>query len=206
MRGGVYSRLSWNSLFQAPCARISVFRHNRRLRAARRAGQTQAGDTEIWKPVPAVVTPAAECNAPPSDAIVLFDGKNVDEWVNVKDKQPAVWDVHDGVMTVNKQAAISKPSGGSRTTSFTWNGGFRRILRVPIRRAATAACFWPPPGRRCRVRAAGSGFVQQQDLCERPGRQLYKQAIPLANPNRKPGEWQTYDVVWTAPRSTTMAR
>src|SRR6202044_4128164 len=29
---------------------------------------------------------------------------------------------------------------------------------------------------------------------------LYKQAIPLANPARKPGEWQTYDVIWTAPR------
>ncbi len=39
-------------------------------------------DTEVWEPVPAVVTPAATDAAPPSDAIVLFDGKNLDQWVS----------------------------------------------------------------------------------------------------------------------------
>src|SRR5271167_1018945 len=59
-------------------------------------------DTEIWEPVPKVVTPGANCTAPPSDAIVLFDGKNLDEWVSNRDKSPAKWIVADGVMTVNK--------------------------------------------------------------------------------------------------------
>ena len=59
-------------------------------------------DTEIWEPVPKVVTPGATCGAPPSDAIVLFDGKNLDEWVTNSDKSPAKWDVANGVMTVNK--------------------------------------------------------------------------------------------------------
>src|ERR1700689_2922511 len=59
-------------------------------------------DTEIWEPVPKVVTPGATCGAAPSDAIVLFDGKNLDEWVTNRDKSPAKWDVADGVMTVNK--------------------------------------------------------------------------------------------------------
>jgi hypothetical protein len=45
-------------------------------------------ETEIWKPVPPVVTPAAITTAPPSDAIILFDGKNTDEWVKVKDQTP----------------------------------------------------------------------------------------------------------------------
>src|SRR5438128_10073000 len=61
-------------------------------------------DTELWQPVPQVVTPGADCNASPSDAIILFDGKNLEEWVSAKDKSPAKWTVADGVITVNKSA------------------------------------------------------------------------------------------------------
>src|SRR3984885_6287572 len=59
-------------------------------------------ETEIWEPVPAVVTPGATCGAAPSDAIVLFDGKNLDEWVTNKDKSPAKWTIAGDVMTVSK--------------------------------------------------------------------------------------------------------
>src|SRR5437762_2400423 len=59
-------------------------------------------DTEVWEPVPPIVTPGATNAAPPSDAIVLFDGKNLDEWVTNRDKSPAKWVVSDGVFTVNK--------------------------------------------------------------------------------------------------------
>src|SRR5690349_13228078 len=60
-------------------------------------------DTEIYSPVPPVVTPgdAATASAP-SDAIILFDGRNLDQWVNTRDKAPAGWTVEGGVMTVNK--------------------------------------------------------------------------------------------------------
>src|ERR1700757_3014085 len=60
-------------------------------------------DTEVWEPVPPKVTPGTTCGAAPSDAIVLFDGKNLDAWVSAADHAPAKWTVADGVLTVNKQ-------------------------------------------------------------------------------------------------------
>src|SRR5271170_3351910 len=70
--------------------------------SAQQASAPKPQDTEVWEPVPKVVTPGATDAAPPSDAIVLFDGKNLDEWVSVKDKSPAKWIVADGILTVAK--------------------------------------------------------------------------------------------------------
>jgi len=62
-------------------------------------------DTEVWQPEPKVVTPGATCAAAPSDAIVLFDGKNLNEWVSAQDRSaPAKWTVADGIVTVDKKA------------------------------------------------------------------------------------------------------
>ena len=54
--------------------------------------------TEYWDPEVRIVTPGAV----PSDAIVLFDGKNLNEWESVKDGGPALWEVKDGAFTVVK--------------------------------------------------------------------------------------------------------
>src|SRR4029453_14233778 len=61
-------------------------------------------DTEVWEPVPKVVAPGTSTWTAPAAPIILFDGKNLDEWVATKDKSPAKWTVGDGVMTVNKPA------------------------------------------------------------------------------------------------------
>ena len=77
---------------------------------AQQAGQAGAPpkprpqDTEVWEPVPAVVTPGVTDGASPADAIALFDGRNLDEWVASRDGGPAGWTVADGIVTVNKKA------------------------------------------------------------------------------------------------------
>jgi hypothetical protein len=61
-------------------------------------------DTEVWTPVPEVVTPspAGPAVAPPSDAVILFDGTGLEEWVNARDGASAGWTVLDGILTVDK--------------------------------------------------------------------------------------------------------
>src|SRR5580693_61067 len=76
------------------------------LAAQQPAAAPKPQDTEVWGPVPKVVTPGADDAAPPSDAIVLFDGKNLDEWVSNRDKSPAKWIVADGVLTVSKAPGV----------------------------------------------------------------------------------------------------
>jgi hypothetical protein len=158
-------------------------------------------ETEIWEPVPKVVTPGATCGAAPSDAIVLFDGKNLDEWVTNKDKSPAKWDVANGVMTVNKSG------GGNIETkrSFT-NYQLHVEWKVPTSITGSSQARGNSGVFLASTGPGDDGYeLQVLDSYENKtyvngmAGSLYKQAIPLANPTRKPGEWQTYDIVWTAP-------
>src|ERR1700685_1158617 len=71
---------------------------------AQQAAKPRPEDTEVWEPVPKVVTPGVTCGAPPSDAIILFDGKNLDEWVKNKDKSPADWMGAQGVLRGKKSS------------------------------------------------------------------------------------------------------
>jgi hypothetical protein len=158
-------------------------------------------ETEAWGPVPAVVTPGAECGAPPSDAIVLFNGTNLDEWVSVRDKSPAKWSVADGAMTVAK-------SEGSIETKRTFLDYQLHVeWKIPIdisgssQGRGNSGVFLASTG------PGDDGYeLQVLDGYNNPTyvngmvSSIYKQSIPLVNASRKPGEWQTYDVIWTAPR------
>jgi hypothetical protein len=157
-------------------------------------------DTEVYEPVPPIVTPGVADSAPPSDAIVLFDGKNLDEWVNVKDKSPAGWIVADGVLTVNKAA------GNIETKRKFKNYQIHLEWRIPTNVTGTdqargnSGLFLASTG------SGDAGYELQildnynnKTYVNGQAGSVYKQGIPLANPARKPGEWQTYDVIWTAP-------
>jgi Domain of Unknown Function (DUF1080) len=162
------------------------------------AQQPKPEDTEVWGPVPIVVTPGTTNAAPPSDAIVLFDGRNLDEWQSARDKSPARWTVSDGVVTVNKAAGDIEtrrtfrdyqlhvewriPTNVTGSSQERGNSGvFLAIVRDGVYELQIVDSY------------NNSTYVNGM------AGSLYKQSIPLVNASRKPGEWQTYDVVWTAP-------
>jgi hypothetical protein len=159
-------------------------------------------ETEVWQPEPKVVTPGAQNSSAPSDAIVLFDGKNLDEWVQNKDKSPAKWTVADGVMTVSKVKGV----GNIETKRSFRNYQLHIEYKIPEnitgegQARGNSGVFLASTG------AGDAGYELQvldsynnKTYVNGQAGSIYKQGIPLANPSRKPGEWQSYDVVWTAP-------
>lgn len=165
----------------------------------------QAGDpklTEVWTPVPKIVTPGATNSDAPSDAIILFDGKNLDEWVSVKDpKNPAEWNVTDGVITVNK-------SKGNIQTKRTFTDYQLHIeWRIPSNITGSGQARGNSGIFLASTGPGDDGYEIQVLDCYNnttyvngQTASIYKQSIPLANACKKPGEWQTYDIIWTAPR------
>lgn len=164
--------------------------------------QAKPEDTEYYTPVPPVVTPGATFRDAPSDAIILFDGKNMDEWVNAKDSlSKEKWTLNDGAMTVNK--AI-----GDIQTRRTFTD-YQLHIEWKIPTGITGSGQGRGnSGVFLATMPEGAGGYELQALDNYNNKtyvngqagSIYKQNPPLVNACRKPGEWQTYDVVWTAPR------
>ncbi|HSK13525.1 MAG TPA: DUF1080 domain-containing protein [Phnomibacter sp.] len=157
----------------------------------------QQGDpklTEMWKPVPPVVNPGPTAADAPSDAIVLFDGKSLNAWEKERGSGMPEWTIADGAMTV-------KPgTGGIKTKQ-----GFGSC-QLHIEWRSPAVVKGEGQGRgNSGVFLMGMYEVQVLDSYENTtyvngqAASLYKQHAPLANASRKPGEWQTYDILFTAP-------
>jgi hypothetical protein len=160
-------------------------------------------DTEFYQPVPPVVTPAATVGMPPSDAVVLFDGKDLSQWVAAKDGVSAPdWDVHDGIVTVKKGGLGSiqtKQKFGDYQIHIEWK--IPTTIQGESQARGNSGLFLASTG-------PGDAGYELQILDNYINKtytngmlgSLYKQSVPLVNAARKPGEWSSYDVVWTAPR------
>ena len=126
------------------------------------------GMSEYWTPQPKVVTPGdIKTNSAPSDAIVLFDGKDLSAWQNAKGG-PAEWIVKDGVFTVDKKKGdiLTKQKFENFQLHIEW---------------CVPDCY------------NNETYVNGQTGS------VYKQTPPLANAMRKPGEWNVYDIIYSAP-------
>ncbi|HJT31754.1 MAG TPA: DUF1080 domain-containing protein [Pirellulales bacterium] len=141
---------------------------------------------KVW-PEPRVVTPGLD-GGPPSDAIVLFDGADLSQF-NGGDK----WLIEDGVATVHGGGVTSKRAFGSCQLHVEW--------------AAPDEVKGHGQGRgNSGIYLQGKYEVQILDSYENKtyydgqAGALYKQWPPLVNACRKPGEWQTYDIIFDAPK------
>lgn len=157
-------------------------------------------DTEFYTPVPPVVTPGHTNAAAPSDAIVLFDGKNLDQWVSVKDKGPANWIVKDGILTVNKSAGNIETKKAFNNYQLHLEWLIPQNITGEGQARGNSGLFLASIG------SGDAGYELQildsynnKTYTNGQAASIYKQTTPLVNANRKPGEWQTYDVIWTAP-------
>ncbi|HUS07288.1 MAG TPA: DUF1080 domain-containing protein, partial [Bryobacteraceae bacterium] len=152
---------------------------------------------DIKRPAPPPVTPGRP-GEPPSDAIVLFNGKSLDQWVSIGkggNVTPPTWKVQDGYMEMVTGGGdlVSKEKFGDCQIHVEWaappqidgtsqwrgNSGILLMHRYEIQ----VLDSWNNP-----TYADGQAAA------------IYGQYPPLVNASRKPGEWQTYDIAFEAPR------
>ncbi|MDP1892196.1 MAG: DUF1080 domain-containing protein [Gemmatimonadaceae bacterium] len=156
--------------------------------------QTDPKATEVWEPVPRVITPG-NGSAAPSDAIVLFNGTDLSQWVRDPDGTAPRWKVEDGAFL------SASGSGGVRTKQAFGDCQLHIEWRTP------AVVSGEGQGRgnsgvflmeRYEVQVLDS--YDNRTYSNGQAASVYKQAIPLVNASRRPGEWQSYDIVFRAPR------
>ncbi len=160
---------------------------------------------DINRPKPVVVTPGATAGAAPSDAIVLFDGKGLSQWNSSKKGKvgPPDWKLGDGYMEITHD-------GGSPETKEKFGD-----IQLHVEWASPTKIDGDSQWRgNSGIVLMGRYEIQVLDSYNNPtyadgqAAAVYGQFPPLVNASRKPGEWQTYDIVFEAPRfdGTKVAR
>jgi hypothetical protein len=140
----------------------------------------------VW-PEPAKVE-SGVAGGPPSDAIVLFDGKDLSKW-----KGGENWEIKDGYAIARKNGINTKDAFGD--------------CQLHLEFATPEKIEGKGQGRgNSGVYMMEKYEVQILDSWNNPTyfdgqcASIYKQTPPMVNASRKPGEWQTYDILWEGPR------
>jgi hypothetical protein len=155
---------------------------------------TQPEATEVYEPVPPKVVPGSN-GAPPSDAIVLFDGSSLNGWISTTDSTAAKWTLNkDGSMTVKDKTGNiqTQQNFGSIQLHIEWKSPSQVNGKGQSR--ANSGIFL-------------SGMYEVQVLDNNDNDtyvngqvgSVYKQHVPLAMVSVPTGEWNTYDIIYHAP-------
>jgi hypothetical protein len=160
-------------------------------------GQTlqEIGALPPPKTEPTVVTPGKTDREPPSDAIVLFDGKDLSRWKSAREGGEAKWLVQDGYMeVVAKTGAIAtRDEFGDCQLHVEWSSPVE--VKGEGQGRGNSGVFLMD---RYEVQVLDS--YENKTYAHGQAASIYKQYAPLVNASRKPGEWQSYDIVFHAPR------
>ena len=150
---------------------------------------------EAPKKEPAVVTPGRTPSDPPSDAVVLFDGKDLSDWRSVKDSGEARWSVRDGYMEVMPKTGdiATRQEFGDCQLHIEW--ATPTEVKGEGQERGNSGVFLM---ERYEVQVLDS--YNNTTYYHGQAGSVYKQYAPLVNVCRKPGEWQTYDIIFKAPK------
>jgi Domain of Unknown Function (DUF1080) len=138
---------------------------------------------------PKIVTPGATSIDPPSDAIVLFDGKDLSKWKNAEK-----WKLEDGILICGKGYLTTHEDFGDCQLHMEWSAP------VPAEGSGqgrgNSGLFFM--GTRYEIQVLDS--FENMTYFDGQAGAIYKQTPPMANAMRKPGEWNTYDIIWNGPK------
>jgi hypothetical protein len=157
------------------------------------AQQTDPKATEVWEPEPKVITPGVSSQEPPSDAVILFNGKDLSAWLDGQ-QNPAQWRIENGAMTVEGGTGNihTKQAFGSCQLHVEWRSPLE--VKDGGQDRGNSGIFLMG---RYEVQVLDS--YNNRTYSNGQAGSIYKQYIPLVNACRPPGVWQSYDIIFTAP-------
>jgi hypothetical protein len=141
--------------------------------------------TGIEWPEPPIISPGKTDSKPPSDAVVLFDGKDLSAWTGN-------WRIEEGAMVATRGDLSSKQSFGDCQLHIEWASPTE--VRGTSQGRGNSGVFLMD---RYEVQVLDS--YDNKTYFDGQAGGIYKQTPPMVNAMRKPGEWNTYDIIWTAP-------
>lgn len=171
------------------------------LTAALQPSQPRPEDTEQWSPEPRLVAPGPTiASLPPADAIVLLGASGLGEWQSADGTSPARWAFSRSEMTVKKG------TGNTQTKRRFRDYQLHLEWRIPAgisgsgQGRGNSGLFLASTG------PGDAGYELQildsynnKTYVNGQAASVYKQFAPLVNAMRPPGQWQTFDIIWTAP-------
>lgn len=151
-------------------------------------------ETEVWEPEPKVIQPGLY-TAPPSDAIVLFDGTDFSKWRSERNQGEVQWTLNpDKSMTVKPRSGgiETREEHGSVQLHIEWKSP--TIIKGEGQGRGNSGIIFQ---RRYEIQVLDS--YQNRTYSNGQAGAVYKQYMPLVNAMRPTGEWQVYDIVFNEP-------